>query len=81
MDFYPIFFTTYALHHNFGSRIFDREELVPVLSLMLAITFHSLLFFVNFWSADINVFFAYRTLSNNDINNCTDIWVKIINTK
>ena len=46
---------------------------------MLAITFHSLLFFVNFWSADINVFFAYSKVD--DIQDCTDIWIQLENKK
>jgi cation-transporting ATPase 13A1 len=71
--------TIFALYWNFGTRIFDREELVPVLCLMLACTVHSLLFFVNFWSADINVFFAYSKI--NDIQDCTDIWIQIENKK
>jgi hypothetical protein len=67
LDCYPPFITASLLYYNFGTRIFDREELVPVLSLMLACTFHSLLFFVNFWSADINVFFGYGQLGMDKI--------------
>ena len=67
LDFYPPFVTMYLLYHFFGSKIFDREQLVPVLCLMLACTVHSLMFFVNFWSADINVFFAYKKLSIDSI--------------
>ena len=52
---------------------------MPVLCFMLAITFHSLLFFVNFWSADINVFFAYSKVD--DIQDCTDIWIQLENKK
>ena len=46
---------------------------------MLAIIAHSLLFFVNFWSADINVFFAYSKID--DIQECSDIWIKLENKK
>lgn len=58
----PVFVTSAAIWYNFGSKIFDREELVPVLSLVLAITVHSLMFFINFWNADINVLFAFTKL-------------------
>ena len=61
-DVAPVFVTGAAIWYNFGSKIFDREELVPVLSLVLAITVHSLMFFINFWNADINVLFAYTKL-------------------
>lgn len=81
LDFYPPFVTAFLLYHNFGSKIFDREQLVPVLSLMLACTVHSLMFFVNFWSADINVFFAYKKLSIDSIENATHVWVSLENKK
>jgi len=50
-----------------------------VLMFMLAIICHSLLFFVNFWSADINVFFAYSKIE--DIQESTDIWIRLENKK
>jgi len=81
LDFYPPFVTAYLLYHNFGSKIFDREQLVPVLSLMLACTVHSLMFFVNFWSADINVFFAYKKLSIDSIETASHVWVSLENKK
>jgi|TARA_B110000285_G_scaffold234714_1_gene312670 hypothetical protein len=78
----PLFVTAGVIWYNHGSKIFDREELVPVLSLVLAITVHSLMFFINFWNADINVLFAYTKLSDEcNIQECTDIWVKIENLK
>ena len=73
--------TAYFIYSNFGAKIFDREELVPVLSLMAAITFHSLLFFVNFWSADANLLIAYSQLTAEDIKKCTHVWVKVVNKK
>lgn len=68
LDVLPIGFSAAALHHYFGSKIFDREELVPVLSFMAAIVFHSLLFFVNFWSADMNVFIGFSKLKDDQIS-------------
>lgn len=77
-----MFFTATAIWWNFGSKIFDREELVPVLCLILAITVHSLMFFINFWNADINVLFAFTKLAEDvNIQECTHIWVKIENKK
>ena len=81
-DVFPLFFTSALLYHFFGSRIFDREELVPVLCFMLAITFHSLMFFINFWNADINVLFAYTKLAEDaNVSDSSHIWVKIENKK
>jgi hypothetical protein len=78
----PLFFTATVIWYNFGSKIFDREELVPVLSLVLAITVHSLMFFINFWNADINVLFAFRVLPDDcNIQEATEVWVKIENKK
>jgi hypothetical protein len=65
MDVFPLLPSVAAIWFNFGAKIFDREELVPVLCLMLAVTVHSLLFFINFWNADINVLFCYNQLGDN----------------
>jgi cation-transporting ATPase 13A1 len=81
VDVFPIFFTTSALFYNFGSKVFDREELVPVLCFMLYVTTHSLLFFVNFWSADLNVFFSFSRLKQDDLASCTHVWAKMSNLK
>jgi len=56
----PIFVTVFLLYINFGSKVFDREEILPVVSFILAVTFHSLLFFINFWNADMNVRISYK---------------------
>jgi len=79
---FPIFITSFALYYNFGNKIFDREELVPVLSLMLAVTVHSLMFFINFWNADIKVLFQYTKLSDIvEVGSCSHIWVRLENKK
>ena len=54
---------------------------MPVLSLMAAVTFHSLLFFVNFWSADANLVIAFSKLSADQIEKCSHVWVRVINKK
>mmetsp|Transcript_16379 Transcript_16379/g.27725 ORF Transcript_16379/g.27725 Transcript_16379/m.27725 type:complete len:211 (+) Transcript_16379:130-762(+) len=69
------------MYYQFGNKIFDREELVPVLCFMLWATFHSLMFFVNFWSADMNVHFAYSKLKEDAIQECSHVWVKLENLK
>lgn len=81
LDVLPIAVSAFALYYNFGGKIFDREELVPVLSFMAAIMFHSLLFFVNFWSADLNVFIGFSKLRDDQIDKCTHIWVRVQNVK
>lgn len=48
---------------------------------MLAVFVHSLLFFVNFWSANMNVFICYSKLNKDQIKNCTHVWVKVENKK
>jgi len=76
MDVFPVFITSIAIWYNFGAKIFDREELVPVLSLMAALTFHSLMFFINFWNADINVLFSFTKMSEHtELASCSHIWV------
>ena len=82
MDVFPIFITSCLIWYYHGSKIFDREELVPVMCLMAACTFHSLMFFINFWSADLNVLFCYYKLPiDSELANCSHIWVKIENKK
>jgi cation-transporting ATPase 13A1 len=81
-DVLPLAFTVPAIWYQFGSKIFDREELVPVLTLMAAITFHALTFFLNFWNADINILFCYDKLGEStELAACSDVWVKIENKK
>jgi hypothetical protein len=49
---------------------------------MAAVTFHSLMFFINFWSADLNILFCFDKLGENDeMASCTNVWVKIENKK
>jgi len=62
LDVLPLFFTSSCLWYQFGEKLFDREELLPVFCLMAAISIHSLLFFINFWSADANIFISYIRL-------------------
>ena len=82
LDVFPIFITAPALWFTFGNKIFDREELVPVLSFMLFVTFHSLMFFVNFWNADMSVIIQYTKLDKNEeLSNVSHIWVSIHNKK
>ena len=81
VDVVPVFFSAFAIYYNFGSKVFDREELVPVLTMVAAIMVHALMFFVNFWSADLNVMIAYSKLSADDIKTCTHVWVKVHNKK
>ena len=79
---FPIIFTVIILWYNFGSKVFDREELMPVLSFMLAITFHSLMFFINFWNADISIIIQYNKLSDDEeLGACSHIWVQMENKK
>jgi hypothetical protein len=81
-DVFPLGITIPYIYFQFGSRIFDREELIPVLTLMGTVTFHSLMFFINFWNADINILFCYSKLSDDaELASCSDVWVKIENKK
>jgi len=76
LDVFPIFFTCTALWYFHGTKVFDREELVPVLSFMVAVTFHSLMFFVNFWNADISILIQYSKMQpHEELASCSHIWV------
>jgi hypothetical protein len=64
LDLIPIPFTAALIHHYFGESIFDAEHILAVTCLMLAIGSHILLFLLNFWSVNANVFFCYSKLRN-----------------
>jgi hypothetical protein len=81
LDVIPFLFSVPFFYFQFGAKIFDREELVPVLSLMAAVFAHAILFFVNFWSADANVLISYNKMSAEYIDDATHVWVKIHNKK
>ena len=77
----PFFISVPFFYQTFGAKIFDREELVPVLSLMAAVFLHSILFFVNFWSADANVLISYNKMAADQIDEASHVWVRIHNKK
>jgi hypothetical protein len=43
--------------------------------------FHVLLFFLNFWSVNANIFFGYSKLQNNQIDKTTHVKIKVENKK
>jgi hypothetical protein len=48
---------------------------------MAAVFAHSILFFVNFWSADANVFISYWKFGADKVEDASHVWVKIHNKK
>ena len=49
--------------------------------MLAAVTFVMLLFLMNFWSVNANVFLEYSTLNPGQIDKCTHVKVKLENKK
>jgi hypothetical protein len=80
-DVFPIAITALTYNHYFGEAVFDVEHLLAMVSLILAISLHSLFLLLNFWSVNANVFFGFSKLSPGDIANCTHVKIKLENKK
>lgn len=59
----------------------DRENLLAVGCLILAIGFNGVLLLLNYWSVAVHEFYAYQRLSNSQIELCTHIKARVINKK
>lgn len=69
------------IHHYFGEAVFDVEHILAITCVILAITFHLLMFLLNFWSVNANVFFGFTTLADNRIDQCTHVKIRVYNRK
>lgn len=50
---------------QFGWQITDKENLLAVGCLILAVGFNGVLLLLNFWSVAAHEFYAYRTIASN----------------
>ena len=62
LDFFVVALATAVLFQIFGWRLTDKEDLMAIGMLVLAIMFNGVLLLSNFWSVDANEFFAYAKL-------------------
>ena len=81
MDIFTVAVVTGALFYTFGWRLTDKEDLMAIGLLVLAIIFNGVLLLSNFWSVEANEFFAYAKLTDSDIERCTHVKVRINNKK
>lgn len=54
----------FAYNYTFGDLALDGEHILASVCLILAVTCVALIFLLNFWSVNANVFLCYSTLRN-----------------
>lgn len=66
---------------QFGWQMSDKENLLAVGCLILAVGFNGVLLLTNYWSVGAHEFYAYQKLSNNQIELCTHVKAVVCNKK
>lgn len=61
-DLIPIPFTSMLIYHFFGDAVFDQEHILAVTTVLLAVSFHVVLFMLNFWFVNAYAFFCFSKL-------------------
>jgi magnesium-transporting ATPase (P-type) len=59
----------------------DKENLLAVGCLILAVGFNGVLLLLNFWSVAAHEFYAYGSLPDKAIEQCTHVKAKVDNKK
>jgi hypothetical protein len=67
--------------YQFGWQMTDKENLLAIGCLILAIAFNGVLLLLNFWSVAAHEFFAYRTIGPNMIDKCSHVKAIVNNKK
>jgi len=66
---------------QFGWQMADKENLLAVGCLILAVGTNGVLLLLNFWSVVAHEFYAYSSLPDNAIEKCTHVKAKVDNKK
>ncbi len=66
---------------QFGWQMTDKENLLAVGCLILAVGFNGVLLLTNYWSVAAHEFYAYKKLTNNQIEVCTHVKAVVCNKK
>lgn len=59
----------------------DKENLLAIGCLILAVALNGVLLLLNFWSVAAHEFYAYSALASNQIEKCTHVKAKVVNKK
>lgn len=66
---------------KFGTRVFDKEDLMASICFILSIAANGVLVLANFWSVKWNEFCAFSVVGEDQIEACTHVRVKVDNKK
>jgi hypothetical protein len=66
---------------QFGWQMSDKENLLAVGCLILAVAVNGVLLLLNFWSVAAHEFYAYSSLQPHQIEKCTHVKAKVENKK
>jgi hypothetical protein len=67
--------------YKFGWQMTDKENLLAVGCLILAVGTNGVLLLLNFWSVAAHELYAYKSLQANMIEKCTHVKAKVVNKK
>ena len=81
LDIVSVCIVTSSLFWTFGWQLTDKEDLLAIGCLVLAILVNGVLLLCNFWSVSYHETIAYQALDNRQIDQCTHIRVRIDNKK
>lgn len=81
LDIICVCIITASLLSFFGWQLTDKEDLLAIGCLVLAILLNGVLLLSNFWSVSYHETIAYAALDNRQIDTCSHIRVRIDNKK
>jgi manganese-transporting P-type ATPase len=70
-----------TLFYIFGTRCFDKEDILASACFILIIAINGVLLLCNFWSVGWNEWVAFSKIADGQIENCTHVKVRIDNKK
>jgi manganese-transporting P-type ATPase len=70
-----------VLFYIFGTRCFDKEDLMASVCFILSLAVNGVFVLANFWSVAWNEFCAYSVLADDKIDQATHVRVKVDNRK
>lgn len=80
-DFIAVALVTCTLFGTFGWQLIDKENLLAIGMLVLAIILNGVLLLSNYWSVAYHEAIAYQNLKGHQIEKCSHVRVRIDNKK
>ena len=80
-DILAVLAITLALISHFRLQLFDKEDLLAMGCLVLAVLINGVLLLNNYWSVGYHETIAYQSLKGTEIERCTHVRTTINNKK